>query len=86
MALAQATNRWITRHRPDRREALGYKRGQRPHARSRSGRLATGVSAADDNHVETIVHGISKSRSRFSESKICGQNHAFHVKQAAGDR
>jgi hypothetical protein len=69
MALAQSTNRWIARHRPDRCEALGYKCGQRPHASSRGGRLATGVSAADYNHVETIVHGISRSAAVLVKAK-----------------
>jgi hypothetical protein len=56
MALAEAADRRIARHRTDRREAVGDKRRPRAEPRRRSRRLGSGVAAADHDDIESFAH------------------------------
>ena len=56
MALAEPADRRIAGHGADGREALGDQRRARAHARGRSRRLAAGMAATDDDHIEAGVH------------------------------
>jgi len=51
MALAQAPDRRIARHRTDRHEAMGDQRDLGPRARGGRSRLATGMAATHDDDV-----------------------------------
>src|SRR5262249_29251103 len=56
MALAEAPNRRIARHRTDGREAMGDERDLGAHARGGRGGLATGMAATHDDDVVLRVH------------------------------
>src|SRR5262249_48772194 len=56
MALAQAFDRRIARHRADGREAMGDERDLGAHARGGRGGLATGMAATHDDAIVFRVH------------------------------
>ena len=56
MALAEPADGRIAGHRADGGEALGDQRRARAHPRRCGGRLAAGMAAADDNHIEAAIH------------------------------
>src|SRR4029077_8815999 len=61
MAFAKTADRWIARHRANAREALRDKGHARARARGRRRRLASGVAAANHNHIEGTIHCVTKS-------------------------
>ena len=62
MPLAEPANGGIAGHRADGGEPLRDQRGTRAHPRSGSSGFAAGMAATDDNHIETDVHRILRSR------------------------
>jgi hypothetical protein len=64
MALTQASDRGIARHRANGREAMGDERDLGAHARGGRGGLAPGMAAAHDDDIVPRVH-----RSKFSERR-----------------
>jgi hypothetical protein len=74
MAFAQATDRWIARHRANACKALRDKRRARSHARGCRRRLTSGVAATNHNHIEGTIHCVTKSGGRSSECDLAGQN------------
>src|SRR5262249_6156403 len=56
MALTQASDRGIARHRADGREAMGDERDLGAHARGGRGGLAAGMAAAHDDDIVPRVH------------------------------
>ena len=57
MALAQAADGGIAGHLADGGEAVGDEGRASTHARGRGSGLAAGMTAADDDDVEALVHG-----------------------------
>ena len=56
MALAEAADRRIARHRADGGEAMRHQRGAGAHARGRGRGLAARMPAAHDDHVKYVIH------------------------------
>ena len=87
VTLAEAADRRIAGHRANRREALRDERRARAHPRGGSGRLATGMAAADNDHIEAAVHRNLQNPGRFSEAQNTRSKalprRAFHVKHIA---
>jgi len=52
MALTQTADSGVAGHRADGRKAMGQQRGPRTHPRSRAGRFAAGMAAANDDDVK----------------------------------
>jgi hypothetical protein len=51
MALANAANRRIARHRANPRTIMGHQQRARPHPRRHSSGLGAGMTTADNDHV-----------------------------------
>src|ERR1700757_1969799 len=89
MALAQAPDRRIARHRTDGREAMGDERDLGPHARGGRGRLATGMAAPHDDDGVLRFHHSNLSERRASTrpqaerpfSHTTCRSDVFHVKR-----
>ena len=64
VALAEAADGRVARHRADRRDAVGHERGARADARRGGGGLAAGMPAADHDDVEAVHQGLSAARDR----------------------
>ena len=56
MPLAEPANGGIARHRAHRAEAMGDEGRARTHAGAGSRCLAAGMSAPDDDHIESVLH------------------------------
>jgi hypothetical protein len=92
VALAEAADRWIARHRPDGRETVCGERRSRTHARSCGRRLAAGMAAANHNHIKAGVHRRSLSKGRdllakldFAVKKRWKSGRLFHVKHGRSE-
>src|SRR5690625_3555473 len=56
LALADAPDRGVARHLPERLETLRHQKRGRAHARGRERRLGAGMPAAHDNDVKAFLH------------------------------
>jgi hypothetical protein len=83
VALAEAADRRIARHRAHGRKAMRDERRAGPHAGGGRRRLASGVASANDNGVEASVHKIIPSKRLFVSKADSSVKNAgtFHVKQ-----
>src|SRR5207253_1626777 len=52
MTLAEAADRWIARHRPDSREAVGHQRGLGAHPGGGGGSVTAGMATTDHDDIE----------------------------------
>ena len=87
MALAEPADGRVAGHRADGGEAMGDQRRARAHARGCGRRLAAGMAAADDDHVEAGIHQTSPRPRPSNQRQIAGQKKTeggalFHVKHA----
>ena len=88
MALAEPADRRIARHRPDGRETVRHQRGARTGGRRSARRLATGMSAADDDYIVGSWSCACPWNGFANDAmmRLRQDSQMFHVKRTPGNK